>query len=120
MEESPGMPLLAPCSRHCMGAVRTWGSSPSQISRLSKISPPPPHTQVLSVECSAQLRGRGGGEGGAWPSSQEFSGNAHFVVVFFPVFSHQCQKFGQYNKEDPMSFRLSDSFSLYPQVSNTC
>lgn len=26
-----------------------------------------------------------------------------------------CQKFGQYNKEDPMSFRLSDSFSLYPQ-----
>ena len=31
-----------------------------------------------------------------------------------------CQKFGQYNEEDPMSFRLSDSFSLYPQVSNTC
>uniref|UniRef100_H0WQ50 Protein transport protein SEC23 n=1 Tax=Otolemur garnettii TaxID=30611 RepID=H0WQ50_OTOGA len=29
-----------------------------------------------------------------------------------------CQKFGQYNKEDPTSFRLSDSFSLYPQVSN--
>ncbi|KAK7815806.1 hypothetical protein U0070_025266 [Myodes glareolus] len=26
-----------------------------------------------------------------------------------------CQKFGQYNKEDPASFRLSDSFSLYPQ-----
>ncbi|XP_045430260.1 protein transport protein Sec23B isoform X2 [Pipistrellus kuhlii] len=26
-----------------------------------------------------------------------------------------CQKFGQYNKEDPTSFRLSDSFSLYPQ-----
>ncbi|KAF4021329.1 hypothetical protein G4228_013901 [Cervus hanglu yarkandensis] len=26
-----------------------------------------------------------------------------------------CQKFGQYNEEDPVSFRLSDSFSLYPQ-----
>ncbi|XP_036681882.1 protein transport protein Sec23B isoform X1 [Balaenoptera musculus] len=26
-----------------------------------------------------------------------------------------CQKFGQYTKEDPSSFRLSDSFSLYPQ-----
>ncbi|XP_004698210.1 protein transport protein Sec23B [Echinops telfairi] len=26
-----------------------------------------------------------------------------------------CQKFGQYNKEDPTSFRLSDAFSLYPQ-----
>lgn len=35
---------------------------------------------------------------------------------FFPVFFEQCQKFGQYNKEDPASFRLSDSFSLYPQV----
>ncbi|KAG5215284.1 hypothetical protein JEQ12_000860 [Ovis aries] len=26
-----------------------------------------------------------------------------------------CQKFGQYNEEDPVSFRLSDSFSLHPQ-----
>ncbi|XP_023815979.1 protein transport protein Sec23A [Oryzias latipes] len=26
-----------------------------------------------------------------------------------------CQKFGQYNKEDPTSFRLSESLSLYPQ-----
>ncbi|KAK2531894.1 Sec23b [Columba guinea] len=26
-----------------------------------------------------------------------------------------CQKFGQYNKDDPNSFRLSESFSLYPQ-----
>uniref|UniRef100_A0A8B9H8T3 Protein transport protein SEC23 n=1 Tax=Astyanax mexicanus TaxID=7994 RepID=A0A8B9H8T3_ASTMX len=26
-----------------------------------------------------------------------------------------CQKFGQYNKEDPNSFRLSESLSLYPQ-----
>ncbi|MXQ96578.1 hypothetical protein E5288_WYG021810 [Bos mutus] len=30
-------------------------------------------------------------------------------------FIRLCQKFGQYNKEDPMSFRFSDSFSLYPQ-----
>ncbi|KAI4579643.1 hypothetical protein MJT46_001011 [Ovis ammon polii x Ovis aries] len=26
-----------------------------------------------------------------------------------------CQKFGQYNEEDPVSFRLSDSFSLHSQ-----
>ncbi|MBN3320327.1 SC23A protein, partial [Atractosteus spatula] len=26
-----------------------------------------------------------------------------------------CQKFGQFNKDDPNSFRLSESFSLYPQ-----
>ncbi|RXM30462.1 Protein transport protein Sec23B [Acipenser ruthenus] len=26
-----------------------------------------------------------------------------------------CQKFGQFHKEDPNSFRLSESFSLYPQ-----
>lgn len=38
----------------------------------------------------------------------------------FALFFQQCQKFGQYNKEDPTSFRLSDSFSLYPQVSNRC
>lgn len=32
-------------------------------------------------------------------------------VLFF-----QCQKFGQFNKDDPTSFRLSESLSLYPQV----
>lgn len=26
-----------------------------------------------------------------------------------------CQKFGEYNKDDPGSFRLSENFSLYPQ-----
>ncbi|XP_014212408.1 protein transport protein Sec23A [Copidosoma floridanum] len=26
-----------------------------------------------------------------------------------------CQKFGQYEKDDPNSFRLADNFSLYPQ-----
>ncbi|XP_060534163.1 protein transport protein Sec23A isoform X1 [Cylas formicarius] len=26
-----------------------------------------------------------------------------------------CQKFGEYNKDDPASFRLSENFSLYPQ-----
>lgn len=31
-----------------------------------------------------------------------------------PLF--QCQKFGQFNKDDPTSFRLSESLSLYPQV----
>lgn len=27
-----------------------------------------------------------------------------------------CQKFGEYHKDDPGSFRLADNFSLYPQV----
>lgn len=27
----------------------------------------------------------------------------------------QCQKFGEYNKEDPNSFRLPENFSLFPQ-----
>lgn len=26
-----------------------------------------------------------------------------------------CQKFGEYNKDDPNSFRLGENFSLYPQ-----
>ncbi|CAG0921771.1 unnamed protein product [Notodromas monacha] len=26
-----------------------------------------------------------------------------------------CQKFGEYNKDDPASFRLAENFSLYPQ-----
>ena len=26
------------------------------------------------------------------------------------------QKFGEYNKDDPNSFRLAENFSLYPQV----
>lgn len=26
-----------------------------------------------------------------------------------------CQKFGEYNKDDPNSFRLAENFSLYPQ-----
>jgi len=29
----------------------------------------------------------------------------------------QCQKFGDYHKDDPNSFRFSETFSLYPQVS---
>lgn len=27
----------------------------------------------------------------------------------------QCQKFGEYSKDDPNSFRLPENFSLYPQ-----
>lgn len=27
-----------------------------------------------------------------------------------------CQKFGEYHKDDPGSFRLQENFSLYPQV----
>jgi protein transport protein SEC23 len=26
-----------------------------------------------------------------------------------------CQKFADYRKEDPVSFRLTDNFSIYPQ-----
>ncbi|KAK1874694.1 Protein transport protein Sec23A [Dissostichus eleginoides] len=29
-----------------------------------------------------------------------------------------CQKFGDYHKDDPNSFRFSETFSLYPQVFN--
>lgn len=29
--------------------------------------------------------------------------------------SQQCQKFGEYSKDDPNSFRLAENFSLYPQ-----
>ena len=28
----------------------------------------------------------------------------------------QCQKFGEYHKDDPSSFKFNDNFSLYPQV----
>ena len=28
----------------------------------------------------------------------------------------QCQKFGEYHKDDPSSFRFNENFSLYPQV----
>lgn len=58
------------------------------------------------------------------PTAGIFPGdtNLAFLSLFFlfAVPFQQCQKFGQYNKEDPTSFRLSDSFSLYPQVSNRC
>ena len=30
------------------------------------------------------------------------------------------QKFAEYNKDDPNSFRLSENFSLYPQVCRSC
>lgn len=39
-----------------------------------------------------------------------------YVGYLSKHFISQCQKFGQYNKEDPTSFRLSESLSLYPQV----
>ena len=32
-------------------------------------------------------------------------------TILFP----QCQKFGDYHKDDPTSFRYSENFSLYPQ-----
>lgn len=37
------------------------------------------------------------------------------IAAFSFVLYFQCQKFGEYNKDDPGSFRLSENFSLYPQ-----
>ncbi len=37
-----------------------------------------------------------------------------YNIVFLSL---QCQKFGEYHKDDPSSFKFSDNFSLYPQVS---
>lgn len=34
-------------------------------------------------------------------------------MYFFIIL--QCQKFGEYGKDDPNSFRLAENFSLYPQ-----
>ncbi|KAJ8962604.1 hypothetical protein NQ318_000997 [Aromia moschata] len=31
------------------------------------------------------------------------------------MLNSKCQKFGEYNKDDPNTFRLSENFSLYPQ-----
>ena len=35
------------------------------------------------------------------------------------VLLSQCQKFGEYHKDDPSSFKFAENFSLYPQVSHT-
>lgn len=32
------------------------------------------------------------------------------LLIYF-----QCQKFGEYAKDDPNSFRLAENFTLYPQ-----
>lgn len=37
------------------------------------------------------------------------------LIVKITFFCIQCQKFGEYSKDDPNSFRLSENFSLYPQ-----
>jgi protein transport protein SEC23 len=43
-----------------------------------------------------------------------------YYMLFFQInlqnnFFYQCQKFGDYQKDDPNSFRLPENFSLYPQ-----
>lgn len=40
-----------------------------------------------------------------------------FLNIDFVSHLFQCQKFGEYHKDDPSSFRFSETFSLYPQVS---
>ena len=38
------------------------------------------------------------------------------MLIIYHFFSLlQCQKFGEYGKDDPNSFRLAENFSLYPQ-----
>ena len=39
----------------------------------------------------------------------------HFFISSLFSLS-QCQKFGEYHKDDPSSFKFNDNFSLYPQV----
>ena len=39
----------------------------------------------------------------------------HGVCLLFVIM--QCQKFGDYHKDDPSSFKFNENFSLYPQVS---
>lgn len=44
----------------------------------------------------------------------------YFIFIIFVYFRvkllfFQCQKFGEYAKDDPNSFRLAENFSLYPQ-----
>lgn len=38
-----------------------------------------------------------------------------FLLTSSSLFILQCQKFGEYSKDDPNSFRLSQNFSLFPQ-----
>lgn len=40
-----------------------------------------------------------------------------FLNIDFLSHFLQCQKFEEYHKDDPSSFRFSETFSLYPQVS---
>lgn len=37
----------------------------------------------------------------------------HFLR--YKILFLQCQKFGEYAKDDPNSFRLAQNFSMYPQ-----
>lgn len=43
--------------------------------------------------------------------TREKAGGLSATVSLFP----QCQKFADYRKDDPTSFRLNDYFSIYPQ-----
>jgi len=38
------------------------------------------------------------------------------LTMSLSCFSPQCQKFGEYHKDDPSSFKFAENFSLYPQV----
>lgn len=39
----------------------------------------------------------------------------YFYIRMIFFYDFQCQKFGDYQKDDPNSFRFSENFSLYPQ-----
>ncbi|XP_042304216.1 protein transport protein Sec23A isoform X1 [Sceloporus undulatus] len=45
-----------------------------------------------------------------------FAGSKALVLMeSLPSMRGKCQKFGEYHKDDPSSFRFSETFSLYPQ-----
>ena len=50
------------------------------------------------------------------PQSNHIQSSNFFIwLKYYLSFLLQCQKFGEYGKDDPNSFRLPDNFHLYPQ-----
>ena len=50
-----------------------------------------------------------------WSLFAEYSQYLVNNFINFLFIHFQCQKFGEYGKDDPNSFRLPDNFHLYPQ-----
>ena len=70
-----------------------------------------PHIQAsFDQECAAVLMGRMA----VWRAETQDDGPDVLRWVD-RMLIRLCQKFGEYNKDDPNSFRLPDNFTLYPQ-----